>query len=107
MDFDILFKELTTALVSLFGEKWGDLEGASKKDIDRFLEDSKEKLKHWTTLLVNEDLDLEDFEWLVKSQKNLLTMLALRTAGIHNISLGHFRNKVIKTIIDVVKIAVL
>ena len=25
MDFDILFKELTTALVSLFGEKWGDL----------------------------------------------------------------------------------
>ena len=107
MDFDILFKELTTALVSLFGEKWGDLEGASKKDIDRFLEDSKEKLKRWTTLLVNEDLDVEDFEWLVNSQKDLLIMQALHTAGVNKISLGHFKNKVIKTIIDVVKIAVL
>lgn len=107
MDFDILLKQLTTALVSLFGEKWGDMEGASKKDIDLFLEESKEKLERWTLLLVNGDLDLEDFEWLVKSQKDLLVMQALHTAGVNKISLGHFKNKAIKTIIDVIKIAVL
>ncbi|WP_456437410.1 hypothetical protein [Psychroserpens sp.] len=107
MDFEALLKELKIGLVQLFGEKWEDLKGESKKDIDQFLNDSKDKLKRWTELLVNGDIDLEDYEWLVKSQKDLMLMQALNSAGVHKISLGHFKNKVIKTVIDVVKIVVL
>jgi len=40
---------------------------------------------------------------LVKSQKDLLFMKALNKAGVSKISLGHFKNKVVKTIIDVIK----
>lgn len=103
MDFEKLLKELKSGLIKLFGEKWQDLKGESKKDIEQFLNDSKEKLKRWTELLVNGDIDLEDYEWLVKSQKDLMLMQALHSAGVHKISLGHFKNKVIKTIVDIVK----
>lgn len=107
MDFEKLLKELKSSLVELFGEKWKDLKGESKKDVDQFLTDSKEKLKRWTELLINGDIDLDDYEWLVKSQKDLMLMQALHSAGVHKISLGHFKNKVIKTIINVVKTVVL
>ena len=107
MDFEKLLKELKSSLVELFGDKWKDLKGESKKDINQFLEDSKVKLKRWTELLVNGDIDLEDYEWLIKSQKDLMLMQALHSAGVHKISLGHFKNKVIGTIIDVVKIVIL
>ena len=107
MDFEVILKEMTKSLVDLFGEKWSDLKGEAKKDVDQFLKDSKEKLKRWTVLLAAGEIDLEDYEWLVKSQKDLMLMQALHSAGVHKISLGHFKNKVIKTIIDVVKIAVL
>ncbi len=103
MDFEKVLNELKLALVKLFGEKWKDLKSESKKDIDQFLNQSREKLKRWTELLINGDIDLEDYEWLVKSQKDLMYMQALYSAGVHKISLGHFKNKVIKTIINVVK----
>lgn len=107
MDFEKVLKELKSSLVDLFGEKWSDLKGESKKDIDQFLNDSKDKLKRWTELLANGDIDLDDYEWLVKSQKDLMLMQALHSAGVNKISLGHFKNNVIKTIINVVKIVVL
>lgn len=107
MDFEALLKEWKSALITIFGEKWTDLKNESKKDIDQFLNVSKDKLKRWTELLVNGDIDIEDYEWLVKGQKDLMLMQALNSAGVQKISLGHFKNKVIKTIIDVVKAVVL
>ena len=107
MDFEILLKEIKTSLITLFGEKWGDLKGESKKDIEQFLKDSEEKLKRWTVLLVNKDIDLEDYEWLVKSQKDLMIMQALHSAGVHKISLGHFKNKIVGAIVNIVKVVIL
>ena len=103
MNFEDILKELKTQLTQLFGDKWNDLKTESKKDIDQFLEDSKTKLKRWTVLLATGDIDLEDYEWLVKSQKDLMLMQALHSAGVNKISLGHFKNKVVKTIVDIVK----
>jgi len=107
MDFEAILKEITTSLIDLFGEKWSGLKGEAKKDVEQFLKDSEVNLKRWTQLLATGNIDLEDYEWLVKSQKDLMFMQALHSAGVHKISLGHFKNKVIKTIIDVVKVAVL
>lgn len=107
MNIDDVLKEIKAQLTELFGEKWKDLKTESKKDIDQFLEDSKDKLKRWTELLVKGDIDLDDYEWLLKSQKDLMLMQALHSAGVNKISLGHFKNKVVKTIISVVKTLVL
>ncbi|WP_158837809.1 hypothetical protein [Polaribacter sp. L3A8] len=107
MDFDALLKELKSELVNIFGEKWKDLKNESRKDIDQFLESSKEKLKRWTKLLASGEIDIEDYEWLIKSQKDLMFMQTLHSSGVNKISLGHFKNKVIKTIIGVVKTVIL
>ncbi|QTD39031.1 hypothetical protein JL193_07215 [Polaribacter batillariae] len=103
MDFELILKEIKSNLISLFGEKWHNLKEESKKDIDQFLESSKFKLERWTELLANGDLDLEEYEWLIKSQKDLMVMQTLHSSGVNKISLGHFKNKMIKTMINVVK----
>lgn len=101
MDFELFLKELKAILVELFSEKWEDLKEESKKDIDQFIDASKEKLERWTQLLANNDIEIEDYKWLIKSQKDLMIMQALHSAGVHKISLGHFKNKVIDAIISV------
>lgn len=103
MDFEKIIATLQTALQEIFENKYKGFTKESKKDINAFLQDSKEKLKRWTLLLEEEKLTLDDFEWLLKSQKDLLHVRALKTAGISAISLGHFKNKVIRTVLKVVK----
>lgn len=102
MDFDKILKELKTTLVTLFNDKY-ELTKESKKDIDAFLKESRDKLERWTILLKEQKLTIEDFEWLVKSQKDLFHLKALQIAGVSKISLGHFKNKIVKTIVDVIK----
>ena len=106
MDFDKILQELKKSLVSLFNDKFSEFSKESKEDIDRFLNASKEKLERWTSLLAQGKLTVEDFEWLVKSQKDLFKMKTLQAAGISKISLGHFKNKVVKTIVDTIKVLV-
>lgn len=103
MDFDKILQELKKSLVSLFSEKFGEFSKESKKDIELFLSESKDKLERWTSLLAQGKLTVEDFEWLVESQKDLFKMKTLQAAGISKISLGHFKNKVVKTIVDTIK----
>ncbi|WP_417785920.1 hypothetical protein [Tenacibaculum sp.] len=106
MDFDKILQELKKSLVSLFNDKFSEFSKESKKDIELFLSESKNKLERWTSLLAQGKLTVEDFEWLVKSQKDLFKMKTLQAAGISKISLGHFKNKVVKTIIDTIKVLV-
>lgn len=103
MDFEKILNELKGNLLELFNDKYGNFTKESKKDIDAFLKESRNKLERWTMLLKEQKLTLEDFEWLVKSQKDLFHLKALQTAGVSRISLGHFKNKVVKTIVNVIK----
>ena len=60
------------------------------------------KLERWTGLLQSGDLTPEDYEWLLKSQKDLLVLNALYQAGVSKLKLGHLKNKIIKTIMNTV-----
>ncbi|MCO7184562.1 hypothetical protein NH341_03940 [Tenacibaculum sp. XPcli2-G] len=103
MDFEKILQELKKSLISLFSDKFSEFSQESKKDIELFLNDSKDKLERWTSLLAQGKLTVEDFEWLVKSQKDLFQMKALQAVGISKISLGHFKNKVLNTIVSTIK----
>ena len=107
MDFEEILKELKANLLAIVKEKFFDFKNEGKKDMLAFLKSSEDKLKRWTNGLKNGDLELEDFEWLVKSQKDLLVMNALYQTGLSKIKLGHFKNKVIKTIVKTVTAIVL
>jgi len=102
MEFETLLKELKKQLTLLFGEKYQEFGLESKRDIEAFLTASQKKLERWTVLLADGDLSPADFEWLIKSQKDLLALKALEQAGVSKISLGHFKNNVLKTIFDIV-----
>jgi hypothetical protein len=104
MDFEELFKELKKNLFALIKNKFFEFKSEGEKDMKAFLATSKAKLKRWTGLLKSGDIDLEDFEWLVKSQKDLLVMNGLYQTGLSRIKLGHFKNKVLKTIVETVKV---
>ena len=102
MDFNDIISELKDEITVLFKEKYGELEDEFKTDLALFLETSKTKLERWTLLLAAGNLTLDDYEWLVKSQKDLLALHALEKAGVSKISLGHFKNTLIKTLMEVV-----
>ena len=89
-------------LLKVLGESYADYKTESKKDVEAFLEASKEKLERWTKLLANTELTVKDYEWLLKSQKDILVLKALYQAGITKQRLGHLKNKIIDTIVNVV-----
>lgn len=102
MDFEDILKDLKTNLCAIVKETFFDFKNEGEKDMKAFLNSSKDKLKKWTLLLESGNLAVDDFEWLVKSQKDLLVMNALYQTGLSKIKLGHFKNKVITTIVSTV-----
>ncbi|MFK7750408.1 MAG: hypothetical protein AB8B65_18595 [Kordia sp.] len=100
MDFKDLLKELKGNLLGLMGSKFDDLKDESKKDVQDFLNASKAKLERWTTLLAEGNITLDDYKWLVESQKDLVVLKGLYAAGVSKIKLGHLKNSILDTVIN-------
>ena len=107
MDIEKLLAEIKAQLLELLKENYKDFVPELENDITNFLKQSKVKLERWTLLLVDKSLTQDDFEWLVKSQKNLLVLEALQTAGLSKIKLNNLKNAIIKVIINTTAKAVL
>lgn len=107
MDIDELIKLLKEELIKVLGESYNDYQQETKQDIDAFLQASKIKLERWTNLLAAQDLTINEYEWLLQSQKDLMVLSALKKSGVSALRLGHLKNKIIKTILNTVVIAVL
>jgi len=100
MDFETFFKSLKADLLQLIRDRF-ELESKEIKDeAIAFLEDSKTKLKRWTALLAQGAITQSEFEVLVSSLKDLMVMTALYRAGVSKIKLGHFKNAVVKLILN-------
>ncbi len=102
MDIDEILKELKKELTYLFKETFKDFIKESKEDLNSFLVQSENKLKRWTMLLSQGVITQDEFAWLISSQKDLMHFHALYATGVSKIKLGHFKNKVIDTIIVVI-----
>lgn len=100
MDFEIFFKSLKTDLLDLIKERF-QLESKEIKDEAlAFLEGSRSKLQRWTLLLAEGVITQAEYEVLLSSLKDLMVMTALYRAGVSKIKLGHFKNAVIKLIMN-------
>ena len=102
MEIEKIIKELKAELEKLFTEKFSDFPKEVKTDLEEFIEKSEEKIKRWTLLLRDNAITPEEFAWLIKSQKDLLELRALYSVGISKIKLGHFKNKVLDTILETI-----
>ncbi|NQY05589.1 MAG: hypothetical protein HRT68_05120 [Flavobacteriaceae bacterium] len=100
MDFEKLFKELKEEITQIAKDRFGDQANDIIKDMEDYLAESKEKIKKWSLLFVDGKIDKDELEWLLKSQKDILVLKTLRQAGVGMISIGHFKNKVIDTVLE-------
>ncbi|MNL04204.1 hypothetical protein D3C87_1247680 [compost metagenome] len=102
MDNDTLLKELKSRLKTIIINSYKDIKPELEKDLNAFLETSKEKLERWILLFSTSALTEEELEWLLKSQLDLVALQALQTTGISKIRLNTLKNNILKTIFRVI-----
>ncbi|WP_299103473.1 hypothetical protein [uncultured Winogradskyella sp.] len=102
MDIEELLKLLKDELLLVLGESYGDFKKETKADVEAFLTLSKVKIERWTKLLQAGELTVDDYKWLLESQKDVLILNTLYQAGVSKLRLGHLKNKIIKTIVNTV-----
>lgn len=107
MDIEKLIKDLKDTLLTLLGSKYKEFKPEIQKDITDFIKQSEEKLKRWILLLADGSLTKEEFEWLLKSQRDLVALKTIQATGISKIRINNIKNSILKTIFDVVIAAVL
>lgn len=102
MDKDILLEELKSRLKIILANSYKDIKPELEKDLNTFLETSREKLERWILLFSTSALTEEELEWLLKSQLDLVTLQGLQTTGISKIRLNTLKNNILKTIFKVI-----
>nr|WP_299340116.1 hypothetical protein [Allomuricauda sp.] len=101
MDFEQTLSQLKESLFHILGDEYFEFKEESKKDIEVFINDSKDKLERWTRLLTEGAICMDDYEWLLKSQRDLLVLTELEKAGISKIRLGHLKSKMVKAMVNI------
>ena len=100
MDIEKLIIEIKQQILTDAKQKFKDYLPELEKDLQKFLKKSEEKLKRWSILLLEGSITKDEFEWLVKSQQNLIQLNTLQVAGLSKIKLNNLKNNILKTIID-------
>lgn len=102
VDFKEIFDKLKEDVIGLAQSTLKGHGKDAENDARDLLNSIKEKLQRWTLLLANGDLTTEDFEFLVNSQKDLVTLHALKEAGLAQTKIEQFKSDVFNTIIGTV-----
>ena len=97
--FDDFLHEVKTGAQRVAQQEAAEFLDAVTKDAQAFLNDLETDLKTWTQQLASEQLSLTDFEFLVKSKKDLAQMVALKEAGLAAIRIDRVRNALIDLVI--------
>lgn len=105
--FEDLFTEIKDKVVDLAKTEVKDFASSAAKETNNYLQTSKEKLKKWTLLLVDGNIDGEEFEFLVNSQLGLGEMKVLTNVGLAQIKAEKFKNAVIHLVVDTILTRVL
>lgn len=97
-----LLQELKSKIKVIITESYKDNKFDLEKNLNLFLETSKEKLERWILLFASGDLNEEELEWLLKSQLNLTAFETLQIAGISKIKLNTIKNNILKLVFKVI-----
>lgn len=102
MNTDQLIEEVKIKLKTIISSSYKDNKYEIEKDLNAFLETSKDKLERWIILFASGNLTEEELEWLLKSQLDLVALQALQTTGISKIKLNTIKNNIIKMIFKII-----
>lgn len=106
MDIDKLLEDLRKNLITVLGDKYKEFKPEIQKDVNVFLENSKEKLLRWSILLIENSITEDEFAWLLKSQQDLVMLKALQGAGLSKIKLNNIKNTIFKTVLQTIILSI-
>ncbi|MDI9309235.1 MAG: hypothetical protein QM535_03375 [Limnohabitans sp.] len=102
MNTDDIILELKKEINQLLETKYFELKEEAEEIVKVTLESIKIKLENWTALLSTGELTPEEFEYLLKTEEQLLILKALQAKGIARLELKNFMQDLIGTIIQIV-----
>lgn len=105
-DYKELFKNIEQQIVSLAENTVGKYKEEAIAEAKQLLANMKTDLIRWTDLLAEKQIKVNEFEWLVNSDKELVKMKGLEKAGLAATEATAFGAKVIALVINTVKTAV-
>jgi len=97
-DFNEFLTVLAANIKQFALENWKEQAEAVMADGTSFVNKLKADLARWTEELASGKLTKDDFEWLIKSKKDVAEMEALKQAGLAQARLARCR----KGLVDIV-----
>ena len=97
-DMNKFIEELKKNLVELASGSFRNYSSQLLKDGTEFALKLEEDLKRWTAEYAIHEMTKNEFEFLVKSKKDLLEMEALKQEGLARTELNKLRNAIVDTV---------
>ena len=98
-DIDAFLDALRDEITDLAATHLEEARDAALEDGEAFLKQTQDDLKRWARLLEQGELSQNEFEWLVRGQKDLAEMEALKQAGLAAARAERFRSALIDRIV--------
>jgi hypothetical protein len=95
-----LFAEIEKQILSLAKSSVSSYKKQAMTDAKQILADLKPDLIRWIDLLAQKKIKVNEFEWLVNSDKELVKMKALENAGLAATRVSAFGQGVLNIVID-------
>ena len=102
IDWNQIVKDVEAQVLALAEEIFEQYAKEATADAKTFLVSSKDKLERWSRLLVNGELDKDEYQSLVKGQLDVAELHALKQAGLAQVRIDMFISGVIKILTSVV-----
>lgn len=99
-DFDEFFNTLKIKLEELIKKDWKNIIKEAEKDLNPFLNETKEDLRRWTKLLTEKKLTKDEFKFLIESKKDLLKLASLKQLGLAKVKMQMFQTSIIGLITE-------
>jgi hypothetical protein len=102
INFDQVFKDLTSGVESIAKDSLKDYESEAKADGQKALNDMKSNLQQWAKEVETGSITKEDLGFLLQEEEGLTEMTALKQAGLAEVHIDQFRNSVINMIVGTI-----
>jgi hypothetical protein len=99
-NIDNILKDAGTQIAELGEKLFKQFTKQAVADGKAFLNEARDDLERWVDELERNEIDKSDFESLVRGQKDLAQMKALKQAGLAQVSIDTFTNGVLDIVIN-------
>lgn len=102
MDIQKLISDIKNNLFLLLKEHQLHLLPKIENNINNYFLESEEKIKKWQLLYTEGILNLDEIEWLLESQKELITLEFLKNLGLSQLKINSMKNNILKLILKAI-----